>query len=131
ISHDRRLLPNLARATVWLDRGQTRRIERGFAAFEAWRDEMLVEEEREQHKLDRKIVAEEHWRRYGVTARRKRNVRRLGALEALRQARRDYRAAAGKAALTASQADPSGAVVLEADRVGKAYGTRPIVSEFY
>jgi ATP-binding cassette subfamily F protein uup len=70
ISHDRRFLANLSRSTIWLDRGQTRRIERGFAAFEAWRDEMLGEEEREQHKLDRKIVAEENWLRYGVTARR-------------------------------------------------------------
>src|SRR5438046_6893084 len=101
ISHDRRFLSTLSRATVWLDRGETRRIERGFAHFEDWRDAVLAEEEREQHKLDRKIVAEEHWRRYGVTARRKRNVRRLGALEALRQARRDYRASAGKAALSA------------------------------
>ena len=41
---------------------------------------MLEEEEREQHKLDRKIVREEHWLRYGVTARRKRNMRRLGEL---------------------------------------------------
>ncbi len=41
---------------------------------------MLAEEERDQHKLDRKIVAEEHWLRYGVTARRKRNIRRLGDL---------------------------------------------------
>ncbi len=88
ISHDRRFLSNLSRSTVWLDRGQTRRIERGFAAFEAWRDELLAQEEREQHKLDRKIVAEEHWLRYGVTARRKRNVRRLGALQELREARR-------------------------------------------
>src|SRR6266436_1166530 len=105
ISHDRRFLANLSRSTVWLDRGQTRRIERGFSAFEAWRDEVLAEEEREQHKLDRKIVAEEHWLRYGVTARRKRNVRRLGALQALRQARRDFRAAAGQARLTAAAAD--------------------------
>ena len=74
ISHDRRFLANLTRATVWLDRGATRRIERGFAAFEAWRDEVLAEEETAQHKLDRKIVAEEHWLRYGVTARRKRNI---------------------------------------------------------
>src|SRR5207237_93923 len=108
----------------------TRCIERGFAGFEAWRDDVLAEEEREQHKLDRKIVAEEHWRRYGVTARRKRNVRRLGALEALRQARRDYRASAGKAALSAAQADPSGTLVIEADRIGKSYAARPIVLEF-
>ena len=53
---------------------------------------MLAEEERDQHKLDRKIVAEEHWLRYGVTARRKRNVRRLGALQTLRETRRTYAA---------------------------------------
>jgi len=129
ISHDRRFLANLSRATIWLDRGQTRRIERGFSAFEAWRDEVLAEEEREQHKLDRKIVAEEHWLRYGVTARRKRNVRRLGALQALRQARRDFRAAAGKASLTAA-AERSGMLVIEADRIGKSYEGRPIVTDF-
>jgi ATP-binding cassette subfamily F protein uup len=130
ISHDRRFLSNLTRATVWLDRGTTRRIERGFASFEAWRDEVLAEEETAQLKLDRKIVAEEHWLRYGVTARRKRNVRRLGALQALRQARRDYRASAGKATLAASEAEASGALVIEADRIAKSFGERPIVANF-
>ena len=130
ISHDRRFLANLTRATVWLDRGATRRIERGFAAFEAWRDEALAEEETAQHKLDRKIVAEEHWLRYGVTARRKRNVRRLGALQALRQARRDYRASAGSATLAAAEAEASGALVIEADRISKSFGERPIVADF-
>jgi ABC transport system ATP-binding/permease protein len=115
---------------VWLDRGATRRIERGFAAFEAWRDEVLAEEETAQHKLDRKIVVEEHWLRYGVTARRKRNVRRLGALHALRQTRRDYRASAGKAALAAAEADASGALVIEANRIDKAFGGRPIITDF-
>src|ERR1700736_1888934 len=43
ISHDRRFLANLSRITVWLDRGKARRIERGFADFEAWRDEVLGE----------------------------------------------------------------------------------------
>ena len=130
ISHDRRFLQNLSRSTVWLDRGRTRRLEHGFAAFEAWRDEVLAEEERETHKLDRKIVAEEHWLRYGVTARRKRNVRRLGALQALRQARRAYRAAAGKVTATAAEADQSGSLVVEAERIGKSYDGRPIVAEF-
>ena len=60
ISHDRRFLATLSRSTIWLDRGKTRRIERGFAAFEGWRDDVLADEEREQHKLDRAIVAEEH-----------------------------------------------------------------------
>ncbi|HZF35435.1 MAG TPA: ATP-binding cassette domain-containing protein, partial [Candidatus Angelobacter sp.] len=73
VSHDRRFLENLSQATVWLDRGTTRRLEQGFAAFEAWRDKILEEEETDRHKLDRKIAMEEHWVRYGVTARRKRN----------------------------------------------------------
>src|ERR1700679_1869924 len=38
ISHDRRFLENLSRAVVWLDRGQTKRMEQGFGAFEDWRD---------------------------------------------------------------------------------------------
>jgi ABC transport system ATP-binding/permease protein len=130
ISHDRRFLANLSRSTIWLDRGQTRRIERGFAGFEAWRDEVLAEEERDQHKLDRKIVDEEHWLRYGVTARRKRNVRRLGDLHALREKRRTYRGVTGKAALAAAAADPSGALVIEADRIGKSYEERAVVRDF-
>jgi len=130
ISHDRRFLSTLSRSTVWLDRGCTRRIERGFAHFEEWRDMLLAEEEREQHKLDRKIVAEEHWMRYGVTGRRKRNMRRVGQLQTLREQRRTYRASAGDANITAGSAAPSGALVIEAKGIGKTYGEREIVSDF-
>jgi ATP-binding cassette subfamily F protein uup len=130
ISHDRRFLSTLSRSTVWLDRGQTRRIERGFAHFEDWRDAVLAEEEREQHKLDRRIVAEEHWMRFGVTGRRKRNMRRVGQLQALREQRRSYRAAAGDATITASSAASSGAQVIEAAGIGKSYDERPVVSDF-
>ncbi|MFY8155790.1 MAG: ATP-binding cassette domain-containing protein, partial [Rhabdaerophilum sp.] len=97
ISHDRRFLSNLTRATIWLDRGETQRLNEGFASFEAWRDKILAEEEEAQHKLGRKIADEEHWLRYGVTARRKRNVRRLEGLRALRREKRDYRGVQGKA----------------------------------
>jgi ATP-binding cassette subfamily F protein uup len=130
ISHDRRFLSNLSRSTVWLDRGETRRVERGFADFEDWRDEVLAEEARNQHKLDRKIVAEEHWLRYGVTARRKRNVKRLGTLHALREARRSHRGPAGSATVVASESAQSGALVIEAKGIAKAYDDRPIVDGF-
>jgi ATP-binding cassette subfamily F protein uup len=130
ISHDRRLLENLSRSTVWLDRGKTRRIELGFGAFEAWRDERLAEEELAQHKLGRKIEAEEHWVRYGVTGRRKRNVRRMAELRALRQARREYRGAVGKAVIAATEAGKSGALVIEAKRISKTFGLQPIVKDF-
>jgi ATP-binding cassette subfamily F protein uup len=129
ISHDRRFLENLSRITVWLDRGRTSRVDLGFSQFEAWRDRKLEEEEVAQHKLDRKIAREEHWMRYGVTARRKRNVRRVAGLQALRQSRRDYRRAAGKAEIVATEADASGALVIEAKGIGKAFGERAIVKD--
>jgi ATP-binding cassette subfamily F protein uup len=130
ISHDRRFLVNLSRATAWLDRAKIRQIDRGFAAFEAWRDDVLAEEEREQHKLDRKIVNEEHWLRYGVSGRRKRNVKRLAGLHALRAERRDYRGSAGAANLTAAEADKSGRLVIEAKNISKVFGDRTIVENF-
>ncbi|GJE39919.1 ATP-binding cassette domain-containing protein [Methylobacterium persicinum] len=127
ISHDRRFLSALSRSTVWLDRGETRRIEQGFSGFEAWRDAFLEEEERNQHKLDRKIADEEHWLRYGVTARRKRNVRRLGNLHALRKDRREHRRPVGSVSMQASDVEASGALVVEARGVSKSYGERRIV----
>jgi ATP-binding cassette subfamily F protein uup len=127
ISHDRRFLENLSQATVWLDRGMTRRVDRGFASFEAWRDEVLEQEERDRHKLDRKIAAEADWLRYGVTARRKRNQRRLGALHAMRKAFREQRRAVGRARMTLSDAELSGKLVIEAEGISKAFGERAIV----
>ena len=135
ISHDRRFLERLSRATVWLDRGITRRIERGFASFEEWRDQVLEEEEREQHKLGRKIVAEEHWMRYGVTARSKRNMRRVGLLADLRKRFREHRGALGGVKMAVSEAELSGRLVVEADRISKSFGQDstnplPIVRDF-
>ena len=129
ISHDRRFLQNLSQATVWLDRGVTRRLDRGFAEFETWRDAVLEQEERDRHKLDRKIVAEEDWLRYGVTARRTRNMRRLAGLHDLRRQRRDARRALGTVKMSTAEADVSGKLVIEADGVSKAYDGRPIVTD--
>ena len=130
ISHDRRFLERVSRATVWLDRGVTRKLERGFAHFEEWRDKILEEEEKEQHKLGRQIVREEHWLRYGVTARRKRNMRRLGELHSMRDRFRNHRGAEGLATMSATDANESGKLVIEAKSIGKIWGDRTVVAGF-
>jgi ATP-binding cassette subfamily F protein uup len=130
ISHDRAFLTALSQRTVWIDRGRTRTLDRGFAAFEAWRDQVYDEEEQDAHKLDRKILAEEHWVRYGVTARRKRNMRRMRLLEDMRARRREARRPTGLVAMTAAEGRTSGKLVIEAERVSKALGGRPIVANF-
>jgi ATP-binding cassette subfamily F protein uup len=131
ISHDRRFLSDLTRATVWLDRGTTRRLNKGFAAFEDWRDTVLEEEETARHKLDRQIVREEHWLTYGVTARRKRNVRRLEGLHTLRRERRELKRQVGNVRLTVTEAETvTGKLVVEAERIDKSFGDRVIVRDF-
>ncbi|HEV7285716.1 MAG TPA: ABC-F family ATP-binding cassette domain-containing protein, partial [Kaistia sp.] len=130
ISHDRRFLERLSKATLWLDRGTTRRLEQGFTAFEEWRDNVLHEEEKERERLDRKISQEIDWVRYGVTARRKRNMGRLRKLEGLRQERRDQRRAVGSVNLQASEGNVSGKAVVEAIGVSKSFGDRAIVQDF-
>ncbi len=129
ISHDRRFLSSLSRSTLWLDHGATRLLNRGFAQFESWRDELLEQEELERHKLDRKIVQEEHWLRYGVSARRKRNVKRLAGLGDLRKQKRERRRVS-TLKMAASEAELSGTLVIEAKRASMAYGGKTVVDDF-
>ncbi|MBO9653953.1 MAG: ABC-F family ATP-binding cassette domain-containing protein [Agrobacterium tumefaciens] len=130
ISHDRRFLEKVSTSTVWLDRGQSRRLNRGFAHFEEWRDKVLEEEELEQHKLGKAIEREEHWMRYGVTARRKRNMRRVGELQAMRAEYRGHKGPQGSVQATVTEGRESGKLVIEADAITKAYGERAIVAPF-
>lgn len=130
ISHDRRFLEKVSTATVWLDRGTSRRLDRGFSHFEAWRDQVLEAEELEQHKLGKAIEREEHWLRYGVTARRKRNMRRLGELQTMRAQYRGHKGPQGTVQATVSDAQESGKLVIEAEKITKTFGDRPIVAPF-
>ncbi len=129
ISHDRRFLENLSKQTVWLDRGTARRNPQGFAAFEAWRDAILEEEETNWHKLDRKIARENDWMHGGVTGRRKRNVRRVAELHAMREEKRDKRSVQGNVRLEASEGSLSGKLVIDALDIAKAYEGRDIVKD--
>jgi ATP-binding cassette subfamily F protein uup len=127
ISHDRRFLEKLSRKTVWLDRGITRELAKGFGVFEAWRDEVLEGEAAEAHKLGRKIAREEHWLRYGVTGRRRRNVRRLEELRQMRRRRAELRGPAGDVRLANSGEAGNAALVAELSSVNKRFGDREIV----
>ena len=130
ISHDRRFLETLSNSTVWLDRGLTRRMSKSFAHFEAWRDEVLEQEELERHKLDRKIVRENEWMHGGVTARRKRNVRRVRELKQMREERREQRSVQGNVTLAAADAGQSSRLIVEAENISKSFGDTKIVQDF-
>ena len=130
ISHDRALLKALTRTTLWVDRGIVRRLDRGFEAFEAWRDKVFDDEEAERHKLDRLIKAEAKWAVEGISARRTRNQGRVRRLEGLRAERRAQIARTGTAAMALDAAPASGKLVIEAKGISKRFGDRVILQPF-
>ncbi|MEP3919953.1 ATP-binding cassette domain-containing protein [Ascidiaceihabitans sp.] len=130
ISHDRAFLRELTRATLWIDRGSVRRQEKGFEAFEAWRDETWDEEDTQRHKLNRKIKAEARWAVEGISARRKRNQGRVRALQELRSERASQINRQGAAAMALDAGPKSGRKVMEATGITKAYGEKVILKPF-
>ncbi len=130
ISHDRAFLRALTRATLWIDRGQVRRQERGFAGFEDWREEVWAAEDDARHKLDRKIRAEARWAVEGISARRKRNQGRLRALQDMRAERASQIRRQGTAAMALESGGTSGKMVIEAKGLEKRFGDKVILSGF-
>lgn len=128
ISHDRQFLKNVSRGVVWIYQGQTHRLDEGFEKFEGWRDDFLEEAERSAHKLDRQIAREEDWMRYGVTARRKRNMRRVAELGALRKERSEILSRRrGAMSLEARATLAGGKLAADIEALGKSFGERCIV----
>ncbi|MCB6177011.1 ATP-binding cassette domain-containing protein [Rhodobacter sp. Har01] len=130
ISHDRAFLRALTRATLWIDRAQLRRRDAGFDGFEDWRETIWAEEDEARHKLDRKIKAEAKWAVEGISARRKRNMGRVRALQSLRAERAAQLRRQGTVALALESGPTSGKRVIEAKALSKSFGDRTIVTGF-
>lgn len=127
ISHDRAFLRTLTKGTLWIDRGEVRRQEEGFAAFEAWRDKVWEDEDIARHKLNRKIKAEAKWAVEGISARRKRNQGRVRALQDLRAERASQIRRQGTAAMELASGPQSSRRVMEAQGLTKRFGDQSIV----
>ncbi len=130
ISHDRAFLNALTRATLWVDRGQVRRNEQGFAGFETWRDKVWDEEDTARHKLDRKIKSEARWAVEGISARRKRNQGRVRALADLRAERAAMIRRQSTAAMVLEEGPQSGRKVIEAKGISKSFVETQILKPF-
>ena len=130
ISHDRAFLRALTKATLWIDRGQVRRNEKGFGEFENWRDKIWEDEDMRRHKMERRIRSEGRWAVEGISARRKRNQGRLRALQGLRADRAALILRQGAAAMELLSGPKSGRKVIEAVNIYKAYQNHVIVKRF-
>ncbi len=76
ISHNRSFLKNVTNKVFWMDRKKLRVSPKGFNDFESWSLSLINQEKRELENKKRFLSEEVEWLSKGVTARRKRNVRR-------------------------------------------------------
>ncbi len=76
ISHNRSFLKNVTNKVFWMDRGIIKVSPKGFSNFDEWSEELIEHERREIHNKEKFLLSETEWLAKGVTARRKRNVRR-------------------------------------------------------
>jgi ATP-binding cassette subfamily F protein uup len=130
VTHDRALLTRLATRILELDRGALTSWPGDYPNFLAKKALALEEEERRDALFDKKLAQEEAWIRRGIKARRTRNEGRVRALVALREERRRRREVQGRAQFGVEEAQASGKLVIEAERVSFGFGGTPIVRDF-
>jgi ATP-binding cassette subfamily F protein uup len=115
----------------WLEYRQVRRLDAGFAEFDAWVEKIEAQEAEEARRLDKAIAREQHWLARGVTARRARNEGRRRRLIAMREAKAErLKEARGSLNMGLASSGASGQRVAEAKNVSKAFGERVILKDF-
>jgi ABC transport system ATP-binding/permease protein len=130
VTHDRAFLSALATRIVELDRGTLTSWPGSYSQYLEKKAAALSAEAGALARLDKKLEKEEAWLRQGVKARRTRNEGRVRDLLALRAQRSAWRAQDGMVRMAVDATDTSGKLVFEADRVSKALGGRPVVTDF-
>ena len=127
VTHDRAFARRLANRVAELDRGRLYAFSCGFDEFVARRGALLEAEITRQALFDKKLAQEEVWVRQGIKARRTRNEGRVRALQKLREEYRQRRIHQGTAKIKLHEADRSGALVAEAEKVSFSYGNRVVI----
>ncbi len=130
VTHDRAFLQRLATRIIEIDRGRLISFVCNYKTYLERRQALLDAEEKERHEFDRKLVKEEVWIRQGVRARRTRDEGRVRALIAMREERAHRQEQAGVARLLIQEAQRSGRMVVDAEKVGYAWNDKKIVEAF-
>ncbi len=130
VTHDRALLQKLATRIVDLDRGRLTSWPGDYQTYLDRKQAALDAETVENAKFDKKLAAEEVWIRQGVKARRTRNEGRVRALKALRKIRSERREVTGAARMQMQEAERTGKLVIEANKVSLSYNGHPVIRDF-
>ena len=130
ISHDRLFLENLGEKILWIDRGKAQKMNKSFSHFEDWREKSYTEELMKVQKLTSKIKKESVWAVEGISARRKRNQRRLQELSLMKEQKAATKALPVNPKFKMSLGEKSAKLVVEAKNIIKTFGENQIIQDF-
>jgi len=130
VTHDRAFLKKLSTRIVEIDRGRLISFGCDYRSYLERREALLETQEKHAMDFDKKLAKEEAWIRQGIKARRTRNEGRVRALMKMRQERSRRRETQGSARLVIQEAERSGRLVVDADKISFAYGDTKIIENF-
>ncbi len=134
ISHDRAFLEKTTNRVWWIDRAMLRKSNQGFKYYDTWRDEIIAFEEANLRNMNRKLEAENSWMNGGVSARRKRNQKRLAALHRLREDYKIHQAklnnAKAKLQIELDDEANKAKFIFEAKSVSFGYDNASLINDF-
>ena len=140
ISHDRYFIDNIATSVVEVDGGVLRKFNGGYSDYLTQKEQLLDNMQKEHDNLIRLVKREAHWMQHGVTARRKRNVRRKSEYFDLKEKARSNPAAIRKMSLELQREQKSfntednqqnkKKMLYELDDVCKSLGDKKLIINF-
>lgn len=130
VTHDRTFLQKIATRIVEIDRGKLFSFSCNYTTYLERRQAMQEAEEKQWQTFDKKLAREEIWVRQGIKARRTRNEGRVRALLALREERAQRREREGNVRLAVSEAERSGKLVADAQKISFSYDDKKIIGSF-
>jgi ABC transport system ATP-binding/permease protein len=131
ITHDRAFVRRLATRIVELDRGNLQSWSGNYDEYLKQRSDALYAQEKQNALFDKRLAEEEVWIRKGIQARRTRDQGRVERLKAMREQYAQRRSLPGEARLVLQEADRSGRLVADLERVSLSRAqqneSRPII----
>jgi ATP-binding cassette subfamily F protein uup len=130
VTHDRYFLQKLATRILEIDRGVLRSFPGNYDRYLDLKEELLETEKEQNALFDKKLAGEEAWIRQGIKARRKRNMGRVRALQALREEAAARIKPQNKARVAVQNAEQSARKVIEARSIVHGYGDACLINNF-
>ncbi len=127
VTHDRYFLDNVTNWILEIERGRGYPFEGNYSSWLAQKLKRLQQEEKEESARQRALAAEEEWIQSSPRARQTKSRARIAKYEEMQQ--KSLEMQTGVADIVIPPGPRLGGLVIEADKVRKAYGNRLLIED--